>query len=468
MIVVMPVSIFVLMPFSEEFDDVYLVIKDAVGAAGNGTRVPVVCARADEISSPGRITDQTVRAIAECDLLIADISGSNPNVMYELGYGHALGKPAIILNQDVHGSPFDVKDFRQVLYDRRRLVKDCRPSIVAAVSDVLARSASETVEPAAPLASAATPEPVSAASLRPSPELALSIQALHLKLQVANSKRDRALVSQLAQQVRDTLARVTVTSGGDVSSRSNVAAAVGNCAVEMEKADLVEAAEDVYRRALGLFPDYVGIHVQYADFLADSGRTEEARTELLRATELEPNDPRIQRVELKLATLRGQPLSPVLETSLRADFDAQPQDEQKAVALLYFMIKTGKQPQEVEEVCLRWRTAAADGDKHMADRALADYLAEREEVGSRQRAVELYEDLLASSSTPSEQRQAILHNLATLHAQLGDSDRARSRWSEAYAIDRADPMVKASFSQRLASWGDLDAALAVVEGRPLP
>ena len=57
------------------------------------------------------------RALDEnADIVIADITGENPNVMYELGYAQRADKPTVILNQRVEASSFDLRDWRQVPY----------------------------------------------------------------------------------------------------------------------------------------------------------------------------------------------------------------------------------------------------------------------------------------------------------------------------------------------------------------
>ena len=89
-------NIFVLMPFKGEFDDVYMVVKNAVSDAQDSLKLPLHCRRADEIAKPGRITDHILEAISKSDVLIADLSGNNANVMYELGFGHALKKPEVV------------------------------------------------------------------------------------------------------------------------------------------------------------------------------------------------------------------------------------------------------------------------------------------------------------------------------------------------------------------------------------
>jgi nucleoside 2-deoxyribosyltransferase len=103
------------MPFGPAWSGtVYAMIRRAAGGVGLSPE-PLVH-RADEINRPGRITDQIVQAINEAEVIVADISGLNPNVMWELGYAHAMGKPVVLMNQDVHASPFDIRDYRQVIY----------------------------------------------------------------------------------------------------------------------------------------------------------------------------------------------------------------------------------------------------------------------------------------------------------------------------------------------------------------
>ena len=77
--------VFVLMPFSEEFDDVYkLGIKPACHDAG------AHCERVDEQMFSESMLERIYNQIAKADLLVADMSGKNENVFYEVGYAHAL------------------------------------------------------------------------------------------------------------------------------------------------------------------------------------------------------------------------------------------------------------------------------------------------------------------------------------------------------------------------------------------
>lgn len=109
-------TVFVLMPFGCAWSSrVYTMVRDAVASiAPEDWDVDVY--RADDIVAPGKITEQITHAIENADVLVADITGTNPNVMWELGYAQALRQPVVILNQDVTASPFDLRDWRQVQY----------------------------------------------------------------------------------------------------------------------------------------------------------------------------------------------------------------------------------------------------------------------------------------------------------------------------------------------------------------
>jgi hypothetical protein len=62
------------------------------------------------------ITD-IYRAIADSDICIADLTGRNPNVSYELGVAHSLAKPVVMITQKVEDVPFDYKHLRIIAYD---------------------------------------------------------------------------------------------------------------------------------------------------------------------------------------------------------------------------------------------------------------------------------------------------------------------------------------------------------------
>lgn len=73
--------------------------------------------RADQMSEPGLITDQMIAAILGYDLCIADLTGHNPNVFYELAIAQAAERPVVLLKRAGDPIPFDVKDYRLIEYD---------------------------------------------------------------------------------------------------------------------------------------------------------------------------------------------------------------------------------------------------------------------------------------------------------------------------------------------------------------
>jgi len=102
---------FVLMPFSAEFDRIYkTVIKEAI------EQVNLNALRADEIFSTTPIVEDIWTHIAKSRIVIADVTDRNPNVFYELGLAHAIGRPVIILSQRKMDVPFDIAYMRYILY----------------------------------------------------------------------------------------------------------------------------------------------------------------------------------------------------------------------------------------------------------------------------------------------------------------------------------------------------------------
>ena len=73
--------------------------------------------RADEIAEPGIITSQVIERIVESPLVIADLTGHNPNVFYELAIRHAIRKPFVQMIRKGEAIPFDVATARTVRYE---------------------------------------------------------------------------------------------------------------------------------------------------------------------------------------------------------------------------------------------------------------------------------------------------------------------------------------------------------------
>lgn len=73
--------------------------------------------RADKMSNSGLITKAIIEQIISSDLVIADLTGSNPNVFYELAIRHSYRKPAIQIVRGAVEIPFDVANVRTVSYE---------------------------------------------------------------------------------------------------------------------------------------------------------------------------------------------------------------------------------------------------------------------------------------------------------------------------------------------------------------
>lgn len=87
--------VFVLIPFDAEFDDIY-----KFGIKGAADDVGAYAERLDEqIFSEGML-DRIFNQISKADVVVADMTGRNPNVFYEVGYAHALGKAVLLLTQN--------------------------------------------------------------------------------------------------------------------------------------------------------------------------------------------------------------------------------------------------------------------------------------------------------------------------------------------------------------------------------
>ncbi len=125
---------FVLMPLGEPFDSIFReIIKPKILEAG------LNALRADEILSPGSIMEQIRSAIQQSRICIADLTGRNPNVLYELGIAQTLGKPTILMTQDISDVPFDVAHYRMIVYDTQSVsgLKRAQDELNKALQNVL-------------------------------------------------------------------------------------------------------------------------------------------------------------------------------------------------------------------------------------------------------------------------------------------------------------------------------------------
>ena len=100
----------VMMPFNAGFTPVYESMKAGVEAAG------MRCLRADDIWERDHILDDILSLIWRARVVIADLSGKNPNVFYEAGIAHTLGRDTILVAQSMDDIPFDLQGIRALKY----------------------------------------------------------------------------------------------------------------------------------------------------------------------------------------------------------------------------------------------------------------------------------------------------------------------------------------------------------------
>lgn len=100
----------VMMPFKAEFNGVYSALQASI--TGLGLR----CVRGDNIWDNHSIMQDVVDIIAKARIVICDCSGKNPNVFYEAGIAHTLGKEVILLTQADDDIPFDLRHLRYIKY----------------------------------------------------------------------------------------------------------------------------------------------------------------------------------------------------------------------------------------------------------------------------------------------------------------------------------------------------------------
>lgn len=105
---------FVMMPFGQWMDSYYREIYvPAIREAG------LEAVRADELFSTGSVIEQIWEQISRAKVLLADLTGKNANVFYELGLAHAANKPVVFTTGQLEDVPFDLRHLRVAVYDIR-------------------------------------------------------------------------------------------------------------------------------------------------------------------------------------------------------------------------------------------------------------------------------------------------------------------------------------------------------------
>ncbi len=105
---------FVIMPFAEEFRGVYRSIQRAATSAG------LIPKRADSFFEGKAVLQKILTGIEEARVVVADLTGRNPNVFYELGIAHVRKDTTVLLTQRIDDVPFDLRHLELVEYQPTR------------------------------------------------------------------------------------------------------------------------------------------------------------------------------------------------------------------------------------------------------------------------------------------------------------------------------------------------------------
>lgn len=94
--------------------------------------------RSDMLPSPGLISSQIIHHLFYDDLVIADLSGNNPNVLYELAFRHTQRKPVIQIMSKGETLPFDVTNNRTIFFDHNDLesAEQCKDSLKSQILSI--------------------------------------------------------------------------------------------------------------------------------------------------------------------------------------------------------------------------------------------------------------------------------------------------------------------------------------------
>jgi hypothetical protein len=125
------------MPFDPAFKDIY-----KFGIKGAAEDVGAYAERLDEQMFDEGMLDRIFNQISKADVVVADMTGRNANVFYEVGYAHALNKVVLLLTQEAEDIPFDLKHRPHIVYagDIEKLRLELGKRLTWAVEESLSRS----------------------------------------------------------------------------------------------------------------------------------------------------------------------------------------------------------------------------------------------------------------------------------------------------------------------------------------
>jgi hypothetical protein len=97
-------------------DDLQVVCEDFVKPVVENS-CDLECVRGDDMFGSAVVMDDVLSAIRASTVVIADLTGRNANVFYEVGIAHAIDKPVLLMAQSLDDVPFDLRHRRVLIYD---------------------------------------------------------------------------------------------------------------------------------------------------------------------------------------------------------------------------------------------------------------------------------------------------------------------------------------------------------------
>lgn len=104
-------KVFVLTPFHPKYEKTFNIIRNACVDIG------LKCSRGDEQFVAGGLLTHVLRELVTARIIIANIDGRNPNVFYEVGIAHALGKKVILVTSGLDSVPFDLRSQQLIIWN---------------------------------------------------------------------------------------------------------------------------------------------------------------------------------------------------------------------------------------------------------------------------------------------------------------------------------------------------------------
>jgi len=134
-------DVLVLMPFLPELQPVY---DDHIKPVAKKLKMTIE--RADDFFSTQSIIEEFWSAIVHSKIIVADCTGRYPNVFYEIGIAHSVGKPVVLIAQDADDMPFDLRHRRYIPYEYTpRKIKEFEKHLKSTLLEVRKTTESEEV-----------------------------------------------------------------------------------------------------------------------------------------------------------------------------------------------------------------------------------------------------------------------------------------------------------------------------------